>query len=180
MLFSSDYTTMIDSATSTFQSNIASINPSRTISHDFFSRFRDYIYEHHRETPQISQESLKIEGGLTEDEITELTAACFLTLHSNPSLFHFSGPHFGAFGHYLSAGRKNIISSLKKTKFKEILEAQLRHRDQTLRIPTKIIISDLFGRGAIQVLDGPMGNVLKLLDGGNVKLKTSGDLRWSS
>ena len=57
VLFSSDYTTMIDSATSTFQSNIASINPSRTISHDFFSRFRDYIYEHHRETPHPSSTS---------------------------------------------------------------------------------------------------------------------------
>ncbi|ORX81143.1 hypothetical protein K493DRAFT_412032 [Basidiobolus meristosporus CBS 931.73] len=98
----------------------------------------------------------------SEEDVTELIAAGFLTI-GNANTFHFCVRNAGLFISNFTKGRKEIMRSLKRRKYKELLEKQLEARKILgTEFSVKFHLLDLIGSGRCESIGTTSGELIKL------------------
>eukprot|EP01114_Cavostelium_apophysatum_P023228 TRINITY_DN8691_c0_g1_i2.p1 TRINITY_DN8691_c0_g1~~TRINITY_DN8691_c0_g1_i2.p1 ORF type:complete len:340 (-),score=53.78 TRINITY_DN8691_c0_g1_i2:710-1729(-) len=99
---------------------------------------------------------------LSEDNITLLVNSGFL-LQREVNVYWLSIPHAGALLKMLVAGRKEIVSMLKRQKWKELLASEMETKNlrySSLGVPFHL--KDLIGQGVIETVSTTAGNLYRL------------------
>lgn len=102
---------------------------------------------------------------ITEDEISELISAGFLTLKSAHDLY-LSIPRAGSYVHSFLKGRQILLRLLKTTsQYQQRLRAQVETRKGGLKgceLPCSLIVLQLVGEGCVEIFETPLGDALRL------------------
>ncbi|KAI4900554.1 hypothetical protein NFI96_026747 [Prochilodus magdalenae] len=101
----------------------------------------------------------------TDSEITQLVKAGVLTVRDAGSWW-LSIPNSGRFTKYFIQGRKAVLGMVKKSKYNEILKADLEERRTTsqVKIHIKYHIHDIIGAELVERIQTTSGTLLRFVD----------------
>jgi len=98
-------------------------------------------------------------------QISELIQAGVLTLRKIVGSYWLSIPNVGEFIKHLENGRKQLVLTVRKTKFKQIHRTELSERKiAKSKLPIKYLIDDIIGLDLVEKMDSTTGDVLRLND----------------
>ncbi|XP_077591432.1 winged helix repair factor 1 [Stigmatopora nigra] len=101
----------------------------------------------------------------TDSEITQLVKAGVLTVRDAGSWW-LSIPNSGKFTKYFIQGRKGVLGMVKKSRYGEVLQAELEGRRTTSQVKyhIKYHIHDLVGAGLVDSIPTTSGTILRYVD----------------
>eukprot|EP00730_Choanoeca_flexa_P020136 TRINITY_DN9841_c0_g1_i2.p2 TRINITY_DN9841_c0_g1~~TRINITY_DN9841_c0_g1_i2.p2 ORF type:complete len:243 (+),score=36.08 TRINITY_DN9841_c0_g1_i2:1476-2204(+) len=109
----------------------------------------------------FQKESLHVLG-IEVDDISRLVRLGYIS-NINESTSTLSLPGLGVFTRDMSNGREALLKSLKRKKFKEVLESELMKKKlKAMRLSVEYHISDLAGLDAVDVIETSSGRLLRL------------------
>lgn len=111
----------------------------------------------------IDKEVLRERFNLSEDDIRDLVSAGLLAMRSATS-YWFSFPNAGEFMKIYLKGRKAVINTIKKSKFREILQSELEQRKlkRSEKLGMSYYIHDIMGADLVQCIETTSGNLLRV------------------
>ncbi|KAI7992642.1 Serine/threonine-protein kinase 19 [Camellia lanceoleosa] len=139
--------------------------------HDDFAVFEWFKMHviHSKLEPSIGHEelcSLLSSGGKVKDQhISLLINAGLLTRQLiDPNIYWFAIPNIGSVLKGLSQGRKELLSFLKRRKYKEMMLALLEKKRLRLSpLDMRFHLRDLIGSGHLKTLQTPSGLVVRVV-----------------
>ncbi|XP_010895698.2 serine/threonine-protein kinase 19 [Esox lucius] len=101
----------------------------------------------------------------TDSEITQLVKSGVLTVRDAGSWW-LSIPNSGKFTKYLIQGRKAVLSMVKKSKYNEVLKAELegRRTNSHIKFQIKYHIHDIIGAELVECIPTTSGTLLRCVD----------------
>lgn len=101
----------------------------------------------------------------TDAEITQLVKSGVLTVRDAGSWW-LSIPNSGKFTKYLIQGRKAVLGMVKKSKYSEVLQAELQERRTTshVKFHMKYHIHDIVGAELVDSIPTTSGTMLRFVD----------------
>lgn len=101
----------------------------------------------------------------TDAEITELVKSGVLTVRDAGSWW-LSIPNSGKFTKYFIKGRKAVLGMIKKSKYNEVLRADLEERRTTshVKFPMKYHVHDIVGAELVESIPTTSGTLLRFAD----------------
>ncbi|KAM4597931.1 inactive serine/threonine-protein kinase 19-like [Polymixia lowei] len=101
----------------------------------------------------------------TDSEITELVKSGVLTVRDAGSWW-LSIPNSGKFTKYFIQGRKAVLSMVKKSKYSEVLKAELEERRTTsqVKFQIKYHVHDIVGAELVERIPTTSGTLLRFVD----------------
>ncbi|KAM9391398.1 inactive serine/threonine-protein kinase 19-like isoform 2-T2 [Pholidichthys leucotaenia] len=101
----------------------------------------------------------------TDSEITQLVKSGVLTVRDAGSWW-LSIPNSGKFTKYLIKGRKAVLSMVKKSKYGEVLQADIEERRTTSQVKfhMKYHIHDIIGAELVERIPTTSGTLLRFVD----------------
>ncbi|XP_053708341.1 serine/threonine-protein kinase 19-like [Synchiropus splendidus] len=113
----------------------------------------------------FSKEKMLREFLFTDAEITQLVKSGVLTVRDAGSWW-LSIPNSGKFTKYLIQGRKAVLGMVKKSKYGEVLKADLEERRTTSQVKfhMKYHIHDIVGAELVESISTTSGTMLRCVD----------------
>ncbi|XP_049416801.1 serine/threonine-protein kinase 19 [Epinephelus fuscoguttatus] len=113
----------------------------------------------------FSKERMLKEFLFTDSEITQLVKSGVLTVRDAGSWW-LSIPNSGKFTKYLIQGRKAVLGMVKKSKYSEVLKAELEERKTTTHVKfhMKYHISDIVGAELVESISTTSGTLLRFAE----------------
>lgn len=113
----------------------------------------------------FSKDKMLREFLFTDAEITQLVKSGVLTVRDAGSWW-LSIPNSGKFTKYLLQGRKAVLSMVKKSKYSEVLKADLEGRKTTSQVKfhMKYHIHDIVGAELVESIPTTTGTLLRFID----------------
>ncbi|KAK6312178.1 serine/threonine-protein kinase 19-like isoform X1 [Coregonus clupeaformis] len=101
----------------------------------------------------------------TDSEITQLVKSGVLTVRDAGSWW-LSIPNSGRFTKYLIQGRKAVLGMIKKSKYNEVLKAELEERqtNSQVKFQIKYHIHDIIGAELVECIPTTSGTLLRCVD----------------
>ncbi|CAJ1074981.1 serine/threonine-protein kinase 19 isoform X2 [Xyrichtys novacula] len=101
----------------------------------------------------------------TDTEITQLVKSGVLTVRDAGSWW-LSIPNSGKFTKYFIQGRKAVLGMVKKSKYSEVLKAELEERRTNVQVkfPMKYLIHDIVGAELVESIPTTSGPLLRFVD----------------
>ncbi|XP_072977152.1 uncharacterized protein [Typha angustifolia] len=134
---------------------------------EIFEWFKAYVIDskldvsiHHQELFSL----LSYGGDVTDKHVTLLINAGLLTRQLiDPNMYWFAIPNIGSIWKSLSQGRKEILSFLKRTKYKEMMLAAFeKKRLRFSPLDMRFHLRDLLGSGHLKTVQTPTGLLVRL------------------
>ncbi|XP_028842192.1 serine/threonine-protein kinase 19-like isoform X2 [Denticeps clupeoides] len=102
----------------------------------------------------------------TDSEITQLVKSGVLTVRDAGSWW-LSVPNLGKFTKYLIQGRKAVLTMVKKSRYGEVMKADLEQRRTTSQVKfhMKYHLHDIMGAELVQSIATTSGTMLRYVDG---------------
>ncbi|KAF3335867.1 serine/threonine-protein kinase 19 isoform X1 [Carex littledalei] len=134
---------------------------------EVFGWFKQYVIKSKTDVTISHPElcSLLSNGGdVTEKHVTLLINAGLLTRQLiDQNLYWFAIPNIGSILKGLSQGRKELISLINRTKYKEMVLANLEKKKLRLSpLDIRFHIRDLIGSGLLKTVQSPIGILIRL------------------
>lgn len=113
----------------------------------------------------FSKERMLKEFLFTDSEITQLVKSGVLTVRDAGSWW-LSIPNSGKFTKYLIQGRKAVLGMVKKSKYSEVLKAELEEQKTTTHVKfhMKYHISDIVGAELVESIPTTSGTLLRFAE----------------
>lgn len=113
----------------------------------------------------FSKDKMLKEFLFTDSEITQLVKAGVLTVRDAGSWW-LSIPNSGRFTKYFIQGRKAVLSMVKKSKYSEVLKADLEERrtNSHVKFHMKYHIHDIVGAELVESIPTTSGTLLRFVD----------------
>ncbi|KAM7386846.1 hypothetical protein PAMA_009466 [Pampus argenteus] len=113
----------------------------------------------------FSKDKMLREYLFTDSEITQLVKSGVLTVRDAGSWW-LSIPNSGKFTKYFIQGRKAVLSMVKKSKYSEVLKAELEERRTTSQVKfhMKYHIHDIVGAELVESIPTTSGTLLRFVD----------------
>ncbi|XP_071766554.2 winged helix repair factor 1 isoform X2 [Centroberyx gerrardi] len=113
----------------------------------------------------FSKDKMLKEFLFTDSEITQLVKSGVLTVRDAGSWW-FSIPNSGRFTKYFIQGRKAVLGMVKKSKYSEVLKAELEERrtNSQVKFQMKYHIHDIVGAELVQSIPTTSGTLLRFVD----------------
>ncbi|XP_029014976.1 serine/threonine-protein kinase 19 [Betta splendens] len=113
----------------------------------------------------FSKDKMLKEFLFTDSEITQLVKSGVLTVRDAGSWW-LSIPNSGKFTKYFIQGRKAVLSMVKKSKYGEVLKAELEGRRTTshVKFHIKYHVHDVVGAELVQSIPTTSGTLLRFVD----------------
>ncbi|XP_053298760.1 serine/threonine-protein kinase 19 [Pleuronectes platessa] len=101
----------------------------------------------------------------TDSEITQLVKSGLLTVRDAGSWW-LSIPNSGKFAKYFIQGRKAVLAMVKKSKYSEVLQAELEERRTTshVKFHMKYHVHDIVGADLVESIPTTSGALLRFVD----------------
>ncbi|CAK9309890.1 unnamed protein product [Citrullus colocynthis] len=160
IMFLDDYLKQIDHVTSRFEERM-----QRGM--EIFQRFKMHVLDCKLE-PSIGHQELgtllSLGGKVKDEDISLLINAGLLNRQLiDPNVYWFAIPSIGSVLKGLSQGRKELISLLKRTKYKEMMMTSLqKKRLRFSSLDMRFHIRDLIGSGYLRTVQSPTGLLVQL------------------
>lgn len=105
------------------------------------------------------------EFSFTDSEITQLVKSGVLTVRDAGSWW-LAIPNSGRFTKYFIQGRKAVLNMVKKSKYNEILKAELegRRTKSQIKLDIKYHIHDIIGAELVECIQTTSGTLLRFVD----------------
>ncbi|KAM8724720.1 serine/threonine-protein kinase 19 [Acanthopagrus latus] len=113
----------------------------------------------------FSKDQMLREFLFTDSEITQLVKAGVLTVRDAGSWW-LSIPNSGKFTKYFLRGRKAVLGMVKKSKYSEVLQAELEERRTTVHVKfhMKYHVHDIVGAELVESIPTTSGTMLRFVD----------------
>ncbi|TMS15295.1 Serine/threonine-protein kinase 19 [Larimichthys crocea] len=113
----------------------------------------------------FSKDKMLREFLFTDSEITQLVKSGVLTVRDAGSWW-LSIPNSGKFTKYFIQGRKAVLGMVKKSKYNEVLKAELEERRTTAHVKfhMKYHIHDIVGAELVESIPTTSGTLLRFVD----------------
>ncbi|XP_050930057.1 LOW QUALITY PROTEIN: serine/threonine-protein kinase 19 [Lates calcarifer] len=113
----------------------------------------------------FSKDRMLQEFLFTDSEITQLVKSGVLTVRDAGSWW-LSIPNSGKFTKYFIQGRKAVLGMVKKSKYSEVLKAELEERRTTTQVKfhMKYHIHDIVGAELVESIPTTSGTLLRFVD----------------
>ncbi|KAK9763092.1 Serine/threonine-protein kinase 19 [Basidiobolus ranarum] len=129
---------------------------------EFLDKFQNMIFTVKCMDVTITRAGLSNYMEASEEDITKLISMGFLTI-ANAHTFHFCVRNAGSFISNFVKGRREIMRTLKRRKYKELLEKQLEARKILgSDFSVKFHLLDLIGSGRCESIPTTSGELIKL------------------
>ncbi|GAB6029281.1 Serine/threonine-protein kinase 19 [Chamberlinius hualienensis] len=128
-------------------------------------RFLNYIFSTNYNELSITRDALIRKRICKEEEITELMRIGMLTVRDVGSWW-LAIPAAGQFMKYYLKGRKAILTTIKKSKYSEILEKELMDRKlpKVAKLGMDYYVHDIIGAELVATVPTTSGRLLRLTD----------------
>ncbi|XP_071372312.1 serine/threonine-protein kinase 19 isoform X3 [Centroberyx affinis] len=113
----------------------------------------------------FSKDKMLKEFLFTDSEITQLVKSGVLTVRDAGSWW-FSIPNSGRYTKYFIQGRKAVLGMVKKSKYSEVLKAELEERrtNSQVKFQMKYHIHDIVGAELVESIPTTSGTLLRFVD----------------
>ncbi|XP_038163716.1 serine/threonine-protein kinase 19-like [Cyprinodon tularosa] len=113
----------------------------------------------------FSKDKMMREFLFTDSEITQLMKSGVLTVRDAGSWW-LAIPNSGKFTKYFIKGRKAVLGMVKKSKYNEMLQADLEERRTTsqVKFPIKYHVHDIVGAELVESIPTTSGTLLRFAD----------------
>lgn len=113
----------------------------------------------------FSKDQMLREFLFTDSEITQLVKAGVLTVRDAGSWW-LSIPNSGKFTKFFLRGRKAVLGMVKKSKYSEVLQAELEERRTTVHVKfhMKYHVHDIVGAELVESIPTTSGTMLRFVD----------------
>ncbi|XP_037331790.1 inactive serine/threonine-protein kinase 19-like [Pungitius pungitius] len=113
----------------------------------------------------FNKDKMLREFHFTDSAITQLVKSGVLTVRDAGSWW-LSIPNSGKFTKYFIQGRKAVLGMVKKSKYSEVLQAELEERRTTshVKFHMKYHIHDIVGAGLVESIPTTSGTLLRFVD----------------
>ncbi|KAJ4778122.1 Serine/Threonine-kinase [Rhynchospora pubera] len=160
IMFMDDYLAQMENAVKRYDAKDKQLS-------DVFDWFKQYVIKSKTDVSISHPElcSLLSNGGdVTEKHVTLLINAGLLTCQLiDQNLYWFVIPNIGSILKGLSQGRKELLSLINRTKYKEMVLANLEKKRLRLSpLDIRFHIRDLIGSGLLKTVQSPIGLLIRL------------------
>ncbi|KND03247.1 uncharacterized protein SPPG_02300 [Spizellomyces punctatus DAOM BR117] len=140
---------------------------------NLYERYIQYVTKGHYETVHVSKADLQRELVASDDEISTLFSAGFLTLKDVDD-YWISVRNAGLYWTNFIKGRQELLQAFKRRRYNEILEKEIEERPlRSCVLPPKVILLELLGKGLVESFDTPTGRMIRLR-----KKADARDVKW--